>query len=451
MNRMFKKIIILLIGYAFSMSAFSFDNNSFIIGVETDNPGSSAVNEFTIPVKDNYDYDYQVDCDMDGNYEVTGETGSYTCTYPPGSSTARTIAIDGTFPRIYFNDEGDKKKLISVEQWGTQQWQSMGGAFWGAENLVYVNGIPDLSQLIVLDKMFSGAVSLEYVPDINDWDVSAVIYMGNMFSRTTKFNEYIGDWDVSNVELMHSMFSMAVAFNRDISAWNVSKVTTFNSMFSDAAAFNQDIGGWDVSNVNNMYIMFNNAAAFNQDIGDWNVSKVNDMENMFNGAHLSISNYDNLLISWEKQVLLSDVILDAGNSEYCNGEIARASLTDAANVNWTITDAGILCHFHITSANTMSVKNGESEVGVLTSTNGINTIYEITGGADGDKFSISNITKVLSFIEAPDAAEPMDKNHNNVYRVQVKATAMGSEDLQTIRVSVGSDGAIVSILNYLLL
>jgi hypothetical protein len=90
----------------------------FIIKVQTDNEGVSENNEFTIPTTGN-GYMYEVDCDNDGEYEKTNQEGNVTCSYlivrdPP----PRTIRIRGDFPRIYFNNEGDKRKIISVEQWG---------------------------------------------------------------------------------------------------------------------------------------------------------------------------------------------------------------------------------------------------------------------------------------------------------------------------------------------
>jgi hypothetical protein len=35
------------------------------------------------------------------------------------------VAIRGNFPRIYFNDTGDKEKIISIDQWGDVNWTSM--------------------------------------------------------------------------------------------------------------------------------------------------------------------------------------------------------------------------------------------------------------------------------------------------------------------------------------
>ena len=61
------------------------------------------------------------------------------------------------------------------------------------------------------------------------------------------------------------------------------------------------------------------------------------------------------------------------------------------------------------------------------------TGYEITGGADQDKFSLSN-TRVLSFITAPDFENPTDAGADNRYMVEVTATSgTGSRERTTPR------------------
>ncbi|MCL9822572.1 BspA family leucine-rich repeat surface protein, partial [Helicobacter colisuis] len=66
----------------------------------------------------------------------------------------------------------------------------------------------------------------------------------------------IEDWDVSHVTNMRNMFRGAVNFNSDISSWDVSNVRDMSYMFYDANSFNQSLDNWDVSNVKNMENMF---------------------------------------------------------------------------------------------------------------------------------------------------------------------------------------------------
>ena len=230
------------------------------------------------------------------------------------------VRISGTFPQIYFNFSPGATKIISIDQWGSQQWTSMDRAFYGARNLAgQATDVPDLSNVTDMTLMFSNAAA---------------------------FDQDIGNWDVSNVTSMINMFTNASAFNQDIGNWDVSNVTSTANMFSNAAAFDQDIGNWDVSNVTNMAFMFNSAAAFNQDIGDWDVNSVDSMRDMFSGVTLSVANYDALLRGWatidgDESSLQSGVTFSAGNSTYCAATAARNTLMADPGNNWTITDGGL--------------------------------------------------------------------------------------------------------------
>ena len=116
---------------------------------------------------------------------------------------------------------------------------------------------------------------------IEEWDVSRVTDMNNMFSQKKSFNADISKWDVSRATRMDNMFAGAADFNADISKWNVARVTRMDNMFDTASSFKADISEWDVSRVNTMAFMFYNAKSFNSDISKWDVSQVTDMNNMF--------------------------------------------------------------------------------------------------------------------------------------------------------------------------
>ena len=44
-----------------------------------------------------------------------------------------------------------------------------------------------------------------------------------MFADATSFNQSLNDWNVSNVAHMKQMFIRATAFNQPLNKWNVSK------------------------------------------------------------------------------------------------------------------------------------------------------------------------------------------------------------------------------------
>ncbi len=84
----------------------------------------------------------------------------------------------------------------------------------------------------------------------------------------------IGGWKTCEVTNMESLFDVdsnpqAVNFTESLNNWDVSKVTTMRDMFYGARAYNQPMDNWDVSKVTDMDFMFYYAAAYNQNLCTW--------------------------------------------------------------------------------------------------------------------------------------------------------------------------------------
>ncbi len=312
----------------------------------------TASNKFLIGTKGR-GYNYHVDCDNDGIAEATGVTANYICIYPMAGEY--TISITGRFPQIYYdappsgipNYNTDARKITEVVQWGNNQWRAMDNAFAGAENMIITaSDKPDLRNVSTMYRMFWLASKLNQY--IGDWDVSGVTNMSDMFGLAKVFNQDVTGWDVSNVTNMAYMFDEAEKFNQDISVWDMSKVTNTSEMFWGAKVFNQPIGRWDMSKVDNMYNMFYKAERFNQDVSQWDITSVKPsivhyygMEGLFRGANLSTTNYDKLLISWSRQSVQQNIILDAPTVKY--SAIAASARNKLINTyGWIIRDAGQL-------------------------------------------------------------------------------------------------------------
>ena len=266
-------------------------NPFFMLLVKTDNAGTSASNQFIIPTGPFVgSYNYDVDWG-DGNTD-TGLTTSATHTY--ASAGTYTIKISGVFPKIYFNNGGDKEKLLEVQNWGTILWQRMDRSFFGCRNMtITATDIPDFSALTngTFDLMFYNCDAL-IGGNLSNWDTSgftslssALGFAGTGF--TGLFNADLSGWDVSNVTSFASMFILSDSFNNGgasgIGNWNVSSGISFSRMFQQTP-FNQDIGNWQTTSATNMQYMFNGNTVFNQDISSWDVSQVTTFNNMFGGA-----------------------------------------------------------------------------------------------------------------------------------------------------------------------
>ena len=161
-------VTIILCFFIYTISA-----QNFITTWKTDNPGTSSATSITIPTISG-GYNYDVDWDNDGVFDELGVTGSVTHDFL--SAGNYTIQIRGNFPRIFFNNGGDKEKILSVDQWGDGKWTSMEKAFYGCKNLeVNAADVPDLSMATSMKYMFSGAASLNQ--SLNSWDVSTITDM----------------------------------------------------------------------------------------------------------------------------------------------------------------------------------------------------------------------------------------------------------------------------------
>ncbi|HRQ30120.1 MAG TPA: BspA family leucine-rich repeat surface protein [Saprospiraceae bacterium] len=266
----------------------------FVTRWNTANSGSSCQSCITIPTTGG-GYSYDVDWNNDGIYDQIGVNGS--TTYNFGSPGEYAIRIRGDFPRIFFNDQGDKEKLLSVDQWGSIEWSSMENAFMGCSNLeIRALDVPDLSIVSSMSGMFEACASMNQ--DLSEWNVSNVSDMSRLFAGATAFDQFVGSWDVSDVVNMEGMFAGASVFNQPLSSWNVSKVVNMSEMFSGTLSFNQQISAWNVSNVNNMKDMFSGAIAFDGNIGNWTLNQLVNLEGMLDGSGMSCLNYDNTLIGW---------------------------------------------------------------------------------------------------------------------------------------------------------
>ncbi len=345
-------------------SAFAYNPTDFVISAKTDNAGSSADDQFIIPINTNYTYKYDVDCNDDGVFEATDQTGSYTCDYAGTSGTYTVVikpsAVGGSFPQIFFNGTGDKDKIIDVVNWGNIQWASMAHSFEGCSNLrVTASDSPDLSNVLSMRNMFHGASSLtasfnswdtsnvtdmswlfrsatNFNGDISGWNTANVTTMSGMFYDAENFNQDISGWNTANVTNMSYMFRGAEDFNSDISGWNTSNVTTMYRMFYMDLNFNQDISGWDTSNVTNMAGMFYRANNFTQDIGGWNTASVTDMSDMFEWA----SNFNSDLTGWDTSNVTNMSGMFAYASNF-NGDISgwdTSSVTTMAQMFFQATN-----------------------------------------------------------------------------------------------------------------
>jgi surface protein len=268
----------------------------FITTWKTDNPGETDSTSIIIRTNFEYDYDYDVDWNNDGIYDELNIRENVTHDF--GTPGTYTIRIRGDFPHFenFSNPaQGDiAQKLLSIDQWGSIQWESFERSFASTKNMVCpALDTPDLSRVFSVTNMFLFAESFN--GEVSGWDVSNIVVFTQMFNGARAFEGDISQWDVSSAQYMDGMFAFAPLFNSDLSQWDVSGVKDMSGMFWGATSFNGDISKWQVGQVRNMFGMFNGATSFDQPLNEWDVSNVEDMTQMFfrcESFNQDLSNWD---------------------------------------------------------------------------------------------------------------------------------------------------------------
>jgi len=247
-------------------------NNAFVITVKTDNAGSSAANQFTLPLLTGQTYNAVINWG-DGN--STNQTTDVSPTHAYSVSGTYQVSISGTFPAIYFNNGGDRLKLLSIDNWGDIVWGTMTGAFYGCANMTGTyTDYPDTSNVTDMFAMFAGCSLFNSAVN---FDTSNVTTMFSMFFNCTLFNQAVA-FDTSSVTTMYQIFYGCPAFNQAV-VFDTSSVTNMGSMFYGCTIFNQVVA-FNTSSVTIMANMFRGCAAFNQSVA-FNTAIVTDMSSMF--------------------------------------------------------------------------------------------------------------------------------------------------------------------------
>ena len=423
---------------------------AFVFTVQTDNVGTSAANQFTIPTTGTgYNYDIST---SDGQ-SINGNTGNTTITFP--SAGSYDVNIKGDFPRIYFNNTGDRLKLTDIKNWGITAWSSFEYSFRGCNNLVIsATDVPDVSAVSSMIWAFNTCTSLSGSFDITSWDLSSVIDVSYMFygcnqltfidisslniansiscegvaGGCTNLTEIvfpvafkptnvrylvqntgnlvsitnIENWDTTSLALTYAMFQNST-FNQDIGAWDVSNMTTMQGTFYMASSFNQDISSWDTSSVNNMTTMFYQASSFNQPIGSWNTSSVNNMSSMF----LNAKAFNQDISSWNtSSVTNMDSMFAASNY----------SLAGAFNQpigSWDVSNVTNMANMFQTATNFNQDLSGWNTSSVTTMRQMFLTkSIATTLGLSLNSWDVSNVTDMYRMFEGIGFGNPNITNWN---------------------------------------
>ncbi|MBD3318490.1 BspA family leucine-rich repeat surface protein [Candidatus Woesearchaeota archaeon] len=266
--------------------------SSFVSLWNTENTGVTNSTGITLPLQSSGTYNFTIDWG-DSSIQTVTEWNSSNATHQYALAGNYTVNITGKIQGWFFNNGGDRRKILDIQEWGPLQLGNSGSYFRGASNLIITaNDTPNLTGTTSMQSGFR-STDLSTANNINNWDVSGVTNMGNMFSYSS-FNSPIADWDVSNCSGFTFMFSNS-NFNQPIGTWDMTGVTSDARYMFYFSPFNQDISGWDVSGWSSLHAMFFYAQSFNQDISAWNVSGISDFSAAFKWA----TSFNQNLSAWD--------------------------------------------------------------------------------------------------------------------------------------------------------
>jgi len=365
--------------------------NPFITTWDTENAGS-ATKTIVVPTT-GAGYDCYIDWGEGGAEEhKTGTPGNITHVY--ATTGIKTVKIRGIFPRIYFNNGGDKLKLLTVAHWGSIVWASMVNAFYGCANFTGTyTDMPNTAAVTSMLFMFRGCSAFNQSVNFNtaavtnmsymfydctafnqsvanfntaavtnmsdmfngckafnqsvaNFNTAAVINMSDMFCGCSAFNQSVANFNTAAVINMSYMFRGCSAFNQSVANFNTAAVTKMTYMFYDCSVFNQSVANFNTAAVTSMLYMFCNCSAFKQSLATFALTAITNMSNMLIGCNINATgtstNYDNTLIAWANADVPDSMNFHAGTSKYGAGAGATARDSLITDDLWTITDGGSL-------------------------------------------------------------------------------------------------------------
>lgn len=280
-------------------------NAAFITTWDTTKAGVTGSTSIRLPLVSGVAYNFVVDWGDGSSETVTSSAiSSKDHTYSVGG--IYTVTISGTFQRIYFNDGGDKLKLLTIENLGAVGWTSFNGAFYGCSNNTKCAGYVDWGSTTDLTNAWRGN-------QLTSWTTPLPASLTNCSNAW--YGNQLTSW---TVDLPASLASCSHAWrNNHLTSWTIPL----------PASLTNCIGAWQ----------YNQITSWTG--GGW--AGVTDASNaLYSGTNaINTTDYNALLVTIEANNQNNNVPFHFGNSKHSGaGTVARAALI--ADHGDTITDGG---------------------------------------------------------------------------------------------------------------
>lgn len=334
-------------------------NPNFIFTVKTDNAGTSTDTQFTIPTSTSGIIEaFLYDIETSDGQSITGVTGNHTITFP--SEGEYEVKISGSFPYMFFNNGGDRLKMLDIKNLGiyalgsTSQFR----AFIGCSNMtITATDSGNFGSVTNFFGAWNGCSSLTSFPLI---DTSSGTDFGYAWQRCTSLTSFplIDTSSGTNFAITWYNCSSLTSFplidtssgTIFVETWlgcssltsfpliDTSSGTNFNGTFTlcsnltsfpliDTSSGTNFVSGWSTcSSLENFP-----ANAFDTNIAS-------NYNNAFTSTNLTTQSIDDILVSLDTSGVSNGTFTQSGGqAPSATGEAAIDSLVGKG---WTITVTG---------------------------------------------------------------------------------------------------------------
>lgn len=278
------------------------------IKVDTELTGVTGSDGFRLPARNDTGYDCRVYWG-DGTYSDIDAYNHPDLEHTYPTEGIYDIQISGTFRGFFFNNAGDKDKLLRIDQWG------------------------ETGQATVQDYAFYGCVNLTTLPD----DMTLLnLTDGSFMFVNTSITTLPDGMTLPSLTNGFAMFWGCVNLTTLPDGMTLPSLTNGQSMFNNTSitTLPDDMTLPSLTNGNFMFV--NTTITTLPD--DMTLPALNNGQDMFYGTTITTTRYSQLLIDLAEHNPNSNVTFHGGNSKYNPaGAIARSALVARG---WTITDGG---------------------------------------------------------------------------------------------------------------
>ncbi len=315
----------------------------FTFTVDTTKAGSASTH-FVLPLDGASAYNCTVDWG-DGSKSIVTTNTDQDHTY--AASGIYTVRITerslGGFPAIFFNAAGDKLKLMTIAQWGSNTWLSMDHAFDGCANLVITatdGSTAKTGGVALWSHAFYECAGLTSFPALDFTGATECTQTWQSCTGLTSFpsinlphcTSLSGAWT-----LCTSMASFAAPTNTALvtnwdNAWLGCPILVFPTI--DTSGGTSFSGTWSY--------MATTGGAF----PTLDLHAATDLTNAWTGWGMSNAAYNAILLQLANGAgaiaanTHTGVTLDAGTAHYNGATVITARATLTVTRTWTINDGG---------------------------------------------------------------------------------------------------------------